>query len=118
MIHCLTYIVCYRIVSPTDGQRWRITGADSRLQLTDRLLTQLAKIHVSHAGWEFLLPVLCWDPRPLVLQPLFDVLLLALLKESGVLVAVDDSGVAVISTAVWGDFGLTIQLLKDWVKLR
>lgn len=40
-----------------------------------------------HASWEFLFPVLCWDPCSLKLQLLFDVLLFTLLKEHGVLVA-------------------------------
>ncbi len=40
-----------------------------------------------HAGWEFLFPVLCWDPCLLILQFLLDVLLLTLLKEHRVLVA-------------------------------
>lgn len=40
-----------------------------------------------HASWEFLFPVLGWDPRPLKLQLLFDVLLLTLLEERRVLVA-------------------------------
>lgn len=40
-----------------------------------------------HASWEFLFPVLWWDPRPLKVQLLFNVLLLTLLKEHGVIVA-------------------------------
>lgn len=40
-----------------------------------------------HASWEFLFPVLWWDPRPLKVQLLFNVLLLTLFKEHGVLVA-------------------------------
>lgn len=39
-----------------------------------------------HASWEFLFPVLCWDPCPLKLQFLLDVLLLTLLEKRRVLV--------------------------------
>lgn len=41
-----------------------------------------------HTGGEFLFPALCWNPRPLKLQLLFNVILLTLLKERGVLVAI------------------------------
>lgn len=41
-----------------------------------------------HTGWEFLFPALRWNPCPLKLQLLFDVLLLALLIEWGIFVAI------------------------------
>lgn len=40
-----------------------------------------------HTGWEFLFPALRWNPCPLKLQLLFNVLLLTLLKERGIFVA-------------------------------
>lgn len=85
------YMRCYRMSSPPVG--WRFAGAiiagsaETRNKALIWHLTQLANIHFLHAGWEFLLPVLCWDPRPLELQLLFDVLLLALLEKGGVPVA-------------------------------
>lgn len=39
-----------------------------------------------HTSWEFLVPILCWDPCPLKLQLLSDVFLLTLFEEHWVLV--------------------------------
>lgn len=41
-----------------------------------------------HTGGKFLFPALWWNPRPLKLQLLFNVILLTLLEEWGVLVAI------------------------------
>lgn len=103
--------------------RWRWTGAvaawitetrdeafiwqrrDAPLEAVRWLITDL------HAGWEFLFPVLWWDSRPLKLQLLFDVLLLTLLEEGGVLVAGGRQS-AELSTAMFHNSGLR---WRSWV---
>lgn len=49
----------------------------------------LLSFSLLHTGGEFLFPALCWNPRPLKLQLLFNVILLTLLEEQGVLVAIE-----------------------------